>query len=131
MKQLKVYKIVKRNISFINHPVIQLSCLYVLFATGDATNWKLTSCRDTPKKCVQLVFIDDENSFLVADKFGDVLQLSCDKPDQEASVVLGHLSMLMDIALLSDNTLLATADRDEKIRISHFPNTYNIQVLLY
>ena len=30
-------------------------------------------------------------------------------------------------AITNDDKYLATADRDEKIRISHYPNAYNIQ----
>lgn len=39
---------------------------------------------------------------------------------------LGHLSMLLDILVTSDEKYIITADRDEKIRVSKFPNSYNI-----
>lgn len=83
---------------------------------------------DTAKKGVKVVFTSDESYFLVADKFGDVLRFSTKDISAGGEVILGHLSMLMDICLISDDTYIVTADRDEKIRISHYANTYNIEV---
>jgi len=39
---------------------------------------------------------------------------------------LGHLSMLLDLRISLDSKYVITADRDEKIRVSSFPNSYNI-----
>ncbi|KAL3842232.1 hypothetical protein ACJMK2_020271 [Sinanodonta woodiana] len=41
-------------------------------------------------------------------------------------MVLGHLSILLDLALTPDDKFIVTCDRDEKVRISHYPNAYNI-----
>ena len=43
-----------------------------------------------------------------------------------STTFLGHLSMLLDIKLSLCGKFIITADRDEKIRISHYPNAYNI-----
>jgi len=48
--------------------------------------------------------------------------------ENEGEVICGHLSMLLDLCFLQDGKYLVTCDRDEKIRVSHYPNTYNIQV---
>ena len=40
--------------------------------------------------------------------------------------VLGHLSMLLDITMSPCGKFVITCDRDEKIRVSKFPNAYNI-----
>lgn len=74
------------------------------------------------------MFLPDESSVLMADKFGDLLRFSCDRPNEEYEVVLGHLSMLMDLAIVDRGSAICTADRDEKIRISCYPNSYNIKV---
>lgn len=42
------------------------------------------------------------------------------------SCIFGHLSMLLDLLVTPDSKYVVTADRDEKIRVSHFPNAYNI-----
>ena len=53
---------------------------------------------------------------------------SCDlnSEENEGKCILGHLSMLLDIKLSKCGKFIITCDRDEKIRISHYPNAYNI-----
>jgi len=41
-------------------------------------------------------------------------------------VVLGHLSMLLGTEISPCGKYILTADRDEKLRVSHWPNAYNI-----
>ena len=43
---------------------------------------------------------------------------------------MGSLSMLTDIRLDSNEKHIITSDRDEKIRISCFPNSFNINSYL-
>lgn len=66
---------------------------------------------------------NDSGVLLVADKAGEVW--AYDVPTLKKTVkLLGHCaSVLMDMAISSDCTKLVTADRDEKIRISNFPQT--------
>ena len=75
---------------------------------------------------------------LIADKSGDVYKVDLSTPAEHSATltlaaddcIMGHLSMLLDIAFLrSDNnqSFILTADRDEKIRLSHYPNAYNIE----
>lgn len=45
----------------------------------------------------------------------------------ESQHLLGHLSMLLDILVTPDNKHVLTCDRDEKIRVTHYPNSYNIR----
>ncbi|XP_065909322.1 tRNA (guanine-N(7)-)-methyltransferase non-catalytic subunit wdr4-like [Dysidea avara] len=52
---------------------------------------------------------------------------STDDIGKESTFLLGHLSMLLDMVITMDQKYVITADRDEKIRISHFPNAYNIK----
>lgn len=79
-----------------------------------------------PRKASRLVFSPDSKHLLVADKNGDVYSLDPEKPDEEARLLLGHLSMLLDVRMSLDGRYVLTADRDEKIRVSRFPNSYNI-----
>ena len=96
------------------------------------TYWQLQRVITVIKRASAL---DLTNEFLlIADKSGDVyktdfsiennLTLTAD------DCIMGHLSMLLDIAFArtqENEEYLLTADRDEKIRLSHYPNAYNIQ----
>ncbi len=58
------------------------------------------------------------------DKTGDVYRFKRDF--SEGSLLLGHLSMLLDVAVSNCGKFVITCDRDEKIRVSSYPNAYNI-----
>jgi len=86
----------------------------------------VSSCTLT-RKASKLCFTADH--VIIADKNGDVYKFNFKQSQSEtnkAELVLGHLSMLLDVALTPDNKHILTADRDEKIRVSQFPNGYNI-----
>jgi WD40 repeat protein len=53
-----------------------------------------------------------------------------DYENNEIKLLMGHLSMLTDLRLTEDERFLITSDRDEKIRISHWMNSYNIKSFL-
>jgi tRNA (guanine-N(7)-)-methyltransferase subunit TRM82 len=73
-----------------------------------------------------VLFDKDATSILIADKSGDVFQFIIESEEKEGKCILGHLSMLLDIKLSKCGKSIITCDRDEKIRVSHFPNAYNI-----
>ncbi|RUS81815.1 hypothetical protein EGW08_010407 [Elysia chlorotica] len=45
---------------------------------------------------------------------------------EDGTLLLGHLSMLLGVMLVDGGTKVVTCDRDEKIRVSNFPDAYNI-----
>ena len=64
---------------------------------------------------------------LFSDKSGDVFRFDLNSEnDQNGQCLMGHLSMLLDIKLSKCGKFIITCDRDEKIRVSHYPNAYNI-----
>lgn len=68
------------------------------------------------------------NDIVIADKSGDAyLYKMASKEENAGTLILGHLSMLLDVLITYDNKYIITADRDEKIRVSQFPNAYNIE----
>jgi tRNA (guanine-N(7)-)-methyltransferase subunit TRM82 len=83
------------------------------------------------------VSIVDNNTLAVADKFGDVIQINIDANDpvDEKTLVpiLGHVSMLSDVLVTKheNKKYILTGDRDEHIRVSHFPKSYVIRNWLW
>ncbi|KAK5640185.1 hypothetical protein RI129_010996 [Pyrocoelia pectoralis] len=78
------------------------------------------------KRAVSALTFTHENNLLIADKTGDVFVYEFDKHKKEPDLLLGHLSMLLDIAISDCGKYVITCDRDEKIRVSSYPNAYNI-----
>ncbi|KRZ53097.1 tRNA (guanine-N(7)-)-methyltransferase non-catalytic subunit wuho [Trichinella nativa] len=79
----------------------------------------------TPKQATSLVFINDGQSVIIADRAGNVYQF--EPPSSKPSVLLGHISMILDLILSPDLRYIVSCDRDNRIRVSNFPNTYNIE----
>uniref|UniRef100_A0A1A7YBB0 WD repeat domain 4 n=1 Tax=Iconisemion striatum TaxID=60296 RepID=A0A1A7YBB0_9TELE len=90
-------------------------------------SWRCISIRWVVRRCVSLVFSQAEDELLVADKSGDVYSFSVVEPQREGELKMGHLSMLLSMAVSPDDKFIITADRDEKIRVSHHRSPYNIQ----
>lgn len=79
-----------------------------------------------PRSASKIRFTADNQQVLVADKSGDVLIYNI-KTDNSGTKLSGHLSLLLDILQTPDKKFIIASDRDEKIRVSCYPNTYNIQ----
>lgn len=80
-----------------------------------------------PTRANAICFTNDSDKILIADKSGDVLSFNLKPPSDTYSCLLGHLSMLLDVAISPCGKYIVTCDRDEKIRVSKYPNAYNIQ----
>ncbi|AET39285.1 Trm82p Ecym_4218 [Eremothecium cymbalariae DBVPG len=88
-----------------------------------------------PKRPSAITFSADKE-LILADKFGDVYvtSLECPVTNMTPEPVLGHVSMLTDIAVTKDNLgkqYVLTADRDEHIKISHYPQTFIVNKWLF
>lgn len=91
---------------------------------------RLLNQQSLVRKASCVTFSRDGGCVLVADKNGDVYSVTSarGKEGEEAGprLMLGHLSQLLDMAVTRDGARLLTADRDEKIRVSMFPDCFNI-----
>ncbi|XP_078214926.1 tRNA (guanine-N(7)-)-methyltransferase non-catalytic subunit WDR4 isoform X7 [Callithrix jacchus] len=79
------------------------------------------------RRCTALTFTASEEKILVADKSGDVYSFSVLEPHGCGQLELGHLSMLLDVAVSPDDCFILTADRDEKIRVSWAAAPHSIE----
>jgi len=70
-------------------------------------------------RCGKLLFL--------ADKTGDTFEYSCEDVDKPARWIFGHISQILDLQLGSDLSFIAASDRDEKIRVTKYPETHDIE----
>lgn len=82
---------------------------------------------ELPRSASKIRCSPDNSKILVADKSGDALEYDINSDVQSSNKILGHLSLLLDILQTNDKKYIITTDRDEKIKVSCYPNTYNIQ----
>lgn len=87
---------------------------------------KTVSSRSLERAASRIRFTPSSDYVIVADKSGDAYKYSVNNPDESGTLILGHMSMLLDILITPDEKFIITSDRDEKIRVSCFPNSYNI-----
>ncbi|KAG6853880.1 hypothetical protein C0991_000345, partial [Blastosporella zonata] len=99
---------------------------------------------ELPKRPTSILFTADSKTILVSDKFGDVFSYNFDftpltekqKKDALSShenpsggtLILGHASLLNAFLLSRDEKYIITADRDEHIRVSWYPQGYNVEM---
>ncbi|XP_077257328.1 tRNA (guanine-N(7)-)-methyltransferase non-catalytic subunit wuho [Temnothorax americanus] len=93
-----------------------------LYGTEDL---RLLSNR-TLARAASRVRFSPSNDIVVADKAGDAYLFFASPPTETGTLILGHLSMLLDVLVTRDTKYVLTTDRDEKIRVSMFPNCYNV-----
>ncbi|XP_014480751.1 PREDICTED: tRNA (guanine-N(7)-)-methyltransferase non-catalytic subunit wdr4 [Dinoponera quadriceps] len=94
-------------------------CLY------ETKDMKLLSNRTLVRAASKIRF-SPNNDIVVADKAGDAYLFSSSSPMENGALILGHLSMLLDVLITQNMKCILTTDRDEKIRVSMYPNCYNI-----
>ncbi|KAJ3190213.1 WD repeat-containing protein 4 [Gaertneriomyces sp. JEL0708] len=92
----------------------------------DASSWDKKGSRVSIKRANCVTFTTDDK-VLIGDKFGDVYSFSITDDKADQPLILGHVSMILDMAVSKDGRWVLTADRDEKVRVSRYPHAYDIQ----
>lgn len=98
-----------------------------VFKQNKTTGWTVLKQWRTERKPSHVLIVGDE--VIVVDKTGDVYSFDLKKDDVPfgGRLLMGHLSIILDVLVTQDKKFIVTCDRDEKIRVSHFPNSYCIQ----
>ncbi len=121
-------------------PAVNVRCIafsrcgnFLAAATDDKTTylwstdtWQCIKTLKSPKKISAVGFSGDGSLLLAANKFGDVgVTSTADTSNTTSSLFelfLGHYcSVITSLSLSHDGTLLATTDRDGKVRINKMP----------
>lgn len=92
------------------------------------SSYKLLCSAPIEKTATCLLFFHKSKELMVADRSGCASFYTYGSDSLiKKPICLGHNSMLTDALISPDDKFVITADRDEKIRVSHYPNVYNIQ----
>ena len=96
--------------------------------------WLLSYCKQIPVKAIQSMCItNSEKDILFADKSGCVYTMPLKDTEIdlcELSPILGHCSILACVTTSATDKYVITADSEGKIRVSNYPNAYNIHSFL-
>lgn len=88
---------------------------------------ELLSVRNMARASSAITFSNDSNSLFVCDKSGDCYLYDCNNVFLPGKWILGHFSIVLDVIFTPNQKYIITCDRDEKIRITNFPDTHEIQ----
>ncbi|GCF00860.1 tRNA (guanine-N(7)-)-methyltransferase non-catalytic subunit trm82 [Zygosaccharomyces mellis] len=111
----------------------------VLRIDSDKKELNLIKRQAFPKRPNAIAALENGSQIVVADKFGDVYQIPMledthGKVGKELQPLVGHVSMLTDVLFGKDDqgrNYLITSDRDEHIRVTHYPQTFVIDKWLF
>ncbi|KAJ9588336.1 hypothetical protein L9F63_018262 [Diploptera punctata] len=120
------YQIVAADISISGKYIVVCTSNKQLILWESFNSFPL-STRFSSRIASKVKFTPSEKAVILADKSGDAYEFSVTSLDLEGKLLLGHLSMLLDVLVTPDERFVITCDRDEKIRVSCYPNAYNIQ----
>ncbi|KZP30627.1 WD40 repeat-like protein [Athelia psychrophila] len=104
----------------------------------------LLNSRELPKKPTGIEFTKDGQTLVVSDKFGDIFSyplhpapaprikrtrgaLASHENPSGGALILGHASLMTAFALSADGRYVVSADRDEHVRVSWYPQGWNIE----
>jgi len=79
------------------------------------------------KKTVGVAIDSKAEHVLFAEKSGEVFRKPVSDLAAAGEHLLGHISSLSDLVMTSDGKYVLSADRDEKVRVSHYPASFEIE----
>jgi tRNA (guanine-N(7)-)-methyltransferase subunit TRM82 len=109
---------------------------------------RIHCARELPKKPTGIRFLRDGQTILVSDKFGDIFSYPVHSPDAPlqsesksrrdamtshenssgGTLILGHTSVVTSFVLSADERYVISADRDEHVRVSWYPQGWHVEI---
>lgn len=129
-----------RNIELFGNYVVAITDSnksIIVFEIVDLPNClQIVKRQPFPKRPCSISMADHGETIIVADKFGDVYKISLKGepvPEKSLSPILGHVSMLTNVMIteIDGKQFLLTSDRDEHLKVSHYPQTYVVSHWLF
>lgn len=114
--------------------IIEISKCHTLFAViinnkelcvVNIHSLQLICSKNLEKKVNALSFIDNNESILCSFKNGATKRFIINT--QKLEHMFGHVSVIFESSVTCNEDYIATCDRDQRIRISHYPNFFDIQ----
>ncbi|KNC74811.1 hypothetical protein SARC_12650, partial [Sphaeroforma arctica JP610] len=93
----------------------------------DTDTWVQTASAKLPKRPTCVAFMHSSVAVAVADREGDVHVVSVTDGVCAQETVMESLALIFDVTPTSDNKYMISGDRHGKLRVSHYPNGYNIR----
>eukprot|EP01133_Synstelium_polycarpum_P014485 gene14485-17089_t len=104
----------------------------------NTTDYKCTKTINTQKKIKSTAITKDQDALVLSDKNGDIyiyyfnqvestVEKKPEEKGEEANLLLGHYSSITDTIFSQCFGYIMTSDRDEKIRVSKFPNAFDVE----
>lgn len=141
-----VYQFI-RNLALSRNEELLIGCtdsdkaavIFSIDLTSDSNILHLIKRQPYPKRPNAITTSINDKDLILADKFGDIYAMPIaddvlSSINNERAPILGHVSMLTDVAISKGpdgKQYIFTADRDEHIKISHYPQSFIVDKWLF
>ncbi|XP_055523892.1 tRNA (guanine-N(7)-)-methyltransferase non-catalytic subunit wuho isoform X2 [Wyeomyia smithii] len=98
----------------------------ILEETANTDRLRLLSRRLVARSSSCMKFAPNGKFLIICDKGGDCYVYDCVDYGKPGRWVLGHMSQILDV-LIDDEEKIITSDRDEKIRVTKYPVSHEIE----
>ncbi|XP_053682673.1 tRNA (guanine-N(7)-)-methyltransferase non-catalytic subunit wuho [Sabethes cyaneus] len=99
----------------------------ILDETVEGNRLRLLSRRLVARASNCIKFAPSGKFAIVCDKGGDCYIYDCIDYSKPGRWVLGHMSQVLDVLIDAEESRIITCDRDEKIRVTRYPDSHEIE----
>ncbi|XP_058059712.1 tRNA (guanine-N(7)-)-methyltransferase non-catalytic subunit wuho [Anopheles bellator] len=103
-----------------------LRCFKVEENEGKITTVPVGKCLATSRTISCMKFAPKHGLLFGCDKSDCFEYNMLAEPEKRSKWVLGHMSLILDIDISPDERYIVTCDRDEKIKVTSYPDCHNI-----